>query len=91
MKKQLKSDSSIIQILLDILEQDRKQVMLLVVLCFAIPSFTITNINLFNTHFIIRLFLMISLFLFICSGMFYFFYTQKNRRTNALILLIYFR
>ena len=70
----------LIKILLDILEHDRKHVMLFVAICFAIPTFTLSKISILSTHIIARLVLLISLTSFILSGLSYFFYTQKIHR-----------
>ena len=83
-------NSSTIKMLLDILEQDRQQVMLFVVLCFAIPSFTLSTIQISSTPFLIRIFLVISLTLFITSGILYFFYSQRihHKRLEGLQSII---
>jgi len=83
-------NSSTIKMLLDILEQDRRQVMLFVVLCFAIPSFTLSTIQISSTPFLIRIFLVISLTLFITSGILYFFYSQRihHKRLEGLQSII---
>jgi len=83
-------NSSTIKMLLDILEQDRRQVMLFVVLCFAIPSFTLSTIQISSTPFLIRIFLVISLTLFITSGILYFFYSQRihHKRLKGLQSII---
>ena len=70
----------IIKILLDLLEHDRKYVMLFVAICFGIPTFTLSKIEILSTPLIVRVFLLISLASFMLSGLGYFFYSQKIHR-----------
>lgn len=71
-----KVSSATSQILLDILEQDRRQVMLFVLICFAIHSFTLSNSTVIDLPLLIRIFLVFSLTLFIISGVLFFTYTK---------------
>ena len=67
----------IMKILLEFLEYDRKHVMLYVAICFAVPTFTLSNIKILDAPLVTRIFLFISLSSFIIGGMGYFFYTRK--------------
>ena len=77
MSEKVNNHSDIIQMLLEILEHDRRQVMLFVAICFAIPSFTLSNFEVSNLPLLIRIPLAFSLTFFIISGLFYFLYTQN--------------
>jgi hypothetical protein len=65
-----------IKLLLDVYGQDSTQVMVLVSLCFALPAFTLSQVKLDGLSTIAKVFLLISLLLFIMSGLLFFRYAQ---------------
>ena len=66
------------KLLLDVYEQDRKHVMILVTLCFAIPAFTLQHLLVRDGTFWVRGFLLTSLVLFVAAGLFFFRYAQRQ-------------
>lgn len=71
------SEATKIKLLLDIVEKDRRHVMIYVSICFAIPAFTIANIKDLPRSYIIRGLLILALGSFIGAGVSYFTYAQR--------------
>lgn len=67
-----------IKFLLDIYEADRKQVMILVTACFAIPAFTLAHTTPADLSLATRAVLFASLALFISAGLSLFHYVQRQ-------------
>lgn len=69
-------DSDRIKLLLDVYGQDSTQVMVFVSICFALPAFTLSQIKLDGVPTVTKVILLLSLFLFIIAGLFFFRYAQ---------------
>ena len=69
--------ATVINILLSILEQDRKHVMLYVGGCFAVPTFTLGHLQPLRHHTLAEVVLAMSLAGFVSAGTCFFLYAQR--------------